>query len=56
MNYRQKLGLSKTASDKEVLAGYKNLLKASHPDHGGNAAIFQYIKTEYDSFRKDVNE
>ncbi|NHM33085.1 hypothetical protein [Neobacillus terrae] len=56
INYRQKLGLSKTASDKEVLAGYKNLLKATHPDHGGNALVFHYIKTEYDLFRKNIKE
>ncbi|MDR6123980.1 regulator of replication initiation timing [Bacillus sp. SLBN-46] len=50
-DFRQKLGLSKTASPKEVLAGYKKLLIISHPDHGGNAAAFHYIKTDYDQFR-----
>ncbi|MFJ7727552.1 hypothetical protein ACIQXV_15485 [Neobacillus sp. NPDC097160] len=50
-DYRQKLGLSKNASHKEVLAGYKKLLKITHPDHGGNAAAFHYIKTEYDSYK-----
>lgn len=50
-NYRQKLGLSKTASHKEVLVGYKKLLKITHPDHGGNATAFHYIKTDYDHFR-----
>ena len=50
-DYRQKLGLSKTAGVKEVLAGYKKLLKITHPDHGGNATAFHYIKTDYDHFR-----
>ena len=50
-DYYQKLGLSKTASHKEVLTGYKKLLKVTHPDHGGHASAFHYIKTEYDNFR-----
>lgn len=50
-DYRQKLGLSKTADRKEVLSGYKKLLKIAHPDQGGNAALFHYIKTDYDQFR-----
>lgn len=51
-DYRQKLGLSKTANSKEVLSGFKRLLKLTHPDHGGNAAAFHYIKVDYDNFRK----
>lgn len=54
IDYRQKLGLSKTASHKEVLAGFKQLLKAAHPDHGGNAAFFHYIKSEYDHYRNSI--
>lgn len=53
-DYRQKLGLSKTAGEKEVVAGYKKLLKITHPDHGGNAAAFHYIKTDYDNFRNSI--
>lgn len=53
---RHKLGLAKTASDKEVLAGYKKLLKLTHPDHGGNARAFHYIKMDYDDFRKCIKE
>jgi regulator of replication initiation timing len=55
-DYRRKLGLSKTATHKEVLAGYKTLLKVTHPDQGGNATAFQYIKTDYDHFRKSVKD
>jgi hypothetical protein len=51
-DYRQKLGLSKSASQKEVLSGFKKILKLTHPDHGGNAAAFHYIKVDYDYFRK----
>lgn len=50
-DYQHKLGLSKTAGRKEVLSGYKKLLKVTHPDHGGDAAIFHYIKTDYDQYR-----
>lgn len=53
-DYRQKLGLSKTAGPKEVLAGYKRLLKITHPDHGGNPIAFHYIKSDYDSFRNNL--
>ncbi|MGG1400833.1 hypothetical protein ABE288_23850 [Bacillus salipaludis] len=55
-NYRQKLGLSKTATEKEIVTSYKRLLKITHPDHGGNAATFHYIKTDYDQFRNNSNE
>jgi hypothetical protein len=54
IDYSQKLGLSKKASNKEVLAGYKELLKLTHPDHGGNAKSFHYIKTDYDNFRNSI--
>ena len=53
-DYSQKLGLSKMASNKEVLTGFKELLKISHPDQGGNAKLFQYLKTDYDHFRKNI--
>ena len=55
IDYRQKLGLSKMASDKEVLTKYKKLLKLTHPDHGGNASAFHFIKTDYDQFRHSIN-
>ena len=51
-HYCQKLGLSKRASHREVVIGYKKLLKMSHPDQGGNAKLFQYLKMDYDHFRK----
>jgi predicted nucleic acid-binding Zn-ribbon protein len=55
IDYRQKLGLSKMASDKEVLTKYKKLLKVTHPDHGGNASTFHFIKTDYEQFRNSIN-
>lgn len=54
IDYRQKLGLSKTAGQKEVLAGFKKLLKITHPDHGGNAAAFHFVKTDYDHFKSSI--
>jgi len=55
-NYSKKLGLSKMASNKEVLAEYKGLLKITHPDQGGNAKLFHYIKTDYDNFRNSTKD
>lgn len=55
-NIRQKLGLSKNATQKEILAGYKKLLKITHPDQGGNATAFHFIKMEYDYFRSSIKE
>ncbi|WP_251552070.1 hypothetical protein [Neobacillus muris] len=54
LDYRQKLGLSKTASQKEILARFKKLLKLTHPDHGGTAAAFHYVKTDYDEFKNNM--
>jgi len=51
---RPKLGLSRTADSKEILAGYKTLLKMTHPDRGGNAALFHFIKKDYDIFRNSL--
>jgi predicted site-specific integrase-resolvase len=53
-DFRQKLGLSKSASHKEILAGYKRLLKITHPDQGGNARAFHYIKTDFDFYRNSL--
>ena len=53
-NYHHKLGLSKNVGKKEILAGYKRLLKMTHPDHGGSAAAFHYIKADYDYFRDSL--
>jgi hypothetical protein len=50
----QKFGLSKKASSNEVLSAYKELLKLTHPDHGGNTKLFHYIKTDYDNFRNSI--
>lgn len=53
---RQKLGLTKLAIDKDVIAAYKELLKKAHPDHGGNEKLFHYIKTEFDQFRSNLKD
>ncbi|MGE7766959.1 hypothetical protein [Peribacillus sp. NPDC096540] len=53
-DYSEKLGLAKMASNKELLAEYKGLLKITHPDHDGNAKVFHYIKTDYDNFRNFI--
>ena len=53
-NYSEKFGFSKMASDKEVLTEYKGLLRITHPDHGGNAKLFHYIRTDYENFKKSI--
>ncbi|CAH0264835.1 hypothetical protein SRABI96_03526 [Peribacillus sp. Bi96] len=53
-DYSKKLGLSKMASNKEMVAEYKRLLKITHPDHDGNAKVFHYIKSDYDNFRNST--
>ncbi|MBO1510640.1 hypothetical protein [Metabacillus bambusae] len=50
----QKFGLSKMANSNDVLSAYKELLKLTHPDHGGNTKLFHYIKTDYDNFRNSI--
>lgn len=52
--YRHKFGLPKIASKKEVVASYKELLKLTHPDHGGHPKCFHYIKADFDQFKKDL--
>ncbi|WP_066368492.1 hypothetical protein [Neobacillus fumarioli] len=54
LDYQQKLGLSKTAGQKDILAAFKKLLKTTHPDHGGSPAVFHYVKTEYDHFKNSL--
>ena len=53
---KQKLGLSKMASNQEILSAYKELLKLAHPDRGGNAKLFQYIKADFDQIRKNFKK
>jgi hypothetical protein len=52
--YRDKLGLAKIAGKKEVVASYKELLKLTHPDHGGNPKCFHYIKADFDQFKRSI--
>ena len=42
------------ASYQEIISTYKELLKLSHPDHGGDAKLFQYIKADFDHIRKQT--
>ncbi len=41
------LGLAETATPDEVKAKYKDLVKAHHPDLGGNAVQFQAVQNAY---------
>ncbi len=54
INYREKLGLSSTATNEDIKREYKKLIKILHPDKGGNAKMFQNIKEEFDEFRSSI--
>ncbi|UGB29157.1 hypothetical protein [Metabacillus sp. B2-18] len=52
--YQHKLGLAKIAGKKEIVASYKELLKLTHPDHGGDPKCFHYIKADFDTFKRNL--
>lgn len=43
LEWWQVLGIARTASDEEIRAAYIRLAKQHHPDHGGDAAIFDQV-------------
>jgi len=42
------LGVTRDASQDELLAAYRERVKETHPDHGGSARAFQAVKTAYE--------
>lgn len=43
------LGLSESASPVEAKRRYRELMRLLHPDHGGDAQLFDVVKKAYDS-------
>jgi hypothetical protein len=41
------LGVSTTAGQDEIKAAYRTLVKRTHPDSGGNAALFRLVEEAY---------
>jgi hypothetical protein len=50
------VGLHEEASQKEVVKQGKIILKKLHPDHGGSAYLFDFIKKEYDEYKNTSSE
>lgn len=44
MTHYETLGIPPSATQAEVTAAYRRKAKATHPDHGGNAAEFQRVE------------
>jgi|SRR5699024_2470275 len=51
--YKKKLGMSPNTTKADVKNKLREVMSNAHPDRGGNAKVFQYLKAEYDSFRKN---
>jgi len=43
------LGVSPTADEAEIEAAYRRLLKVTHPDAGGSAALFRRVQDAYET-------
>ena len=50
-NYYDMLGVSETASDREIKQAFKNLAKEHHPDRGGDTTKFKEANEAYDTLK-----
>lgn len=50
MSYHVLIGVPEEADDKQVRKQSKKLLKLLHPDHGGSAYLFDWVKKAYDAY------
>jgi DnaJ-class molecular chaperone len=51
MDYYNKLGVNKSASQDEIKRAYKKLAMKHHPDRGGDQKTFQEINEAYDTLK-----
>lgn len=47
------LGVSNTASTDEIKTAYRRMLRQTHPDTGGNAALFRLVQNAWDVLGDD---
>lgn len=50
--FLQRLGLAPNCKETEVRTAYLRLAKTLHPDHGGDAHVFQQLQSDYESALK----
>lgn len=48
LNYYERLGVSKEASEKEIRTAYKKLVLVHHPDKGGQEAVFKLLNEAHE--------
>tara|TARA_B110000503_G_scaffold69175_1_gene107937 strand:+ start:104 stop:952 length:849 start_codon:yes stop_codon:yes gene_type:complete len=50
-NHYDTLGVSETASDKDIKSAFRKLAGQHHPDKGGNEALFKEVNEAYDTLK-----
>lgn len=54
MNYYNVLGVSPSASEKEIKDAYRQKARTTHPDQGGDVKEFQKIQEAYDTLKDNT--
>ena len=50
-NHYDTLGVSETASDKDIKSAFRKLAGQHHPDKGGDEALFKEVNEAYDTLK-----
>ena len=50
-NHYDTLGVSETASDKDIKSAFRKLAGQHHPDKGGDEALFKEVNEGYDTLK-----
>ena len=53
-DYYQVLGVSKSATEKEIKSAYRSLARAMHPDTGGTSGTFRLLREAFDTLNDPV--